>query len=81
MGRLVLSNGLGEAGADRVMVSLLRWHRALLIDVGDLVPHVELILRLARDNPSWGYTRIQDELRRLGHRVAAATISKVLRSL
>ena len=38
-----------------------------------------LVLRMASENPGWGYTRIQGAFRNLGHRVARTTISKILK--
>jgi len=70
--------------------TLLRWHRRLAAakwrqprppgraPVPDEL--VALIVRLARENTRWGVVRIQGELRRLGHRVAASTIRKILRA-
>lgn len=71
--------------------TLLAWHRRLLLWKWKQKPartgrpplSEELtapILRLAHENPTWGHTRIQGELSRLGHRVGAPTVRRVLRS-
>jgi hypothetical protein len=70
--------------------TLRRWHRALL--QGNRRRRARppgrpplaaatrsLILRLARENPRWGYVRIQGELLKLGISVSATTIATVLR--
>jgi transposase len=38
-----------------------------------------LVLRLVRENPSWGYRRVHEELLTLGVKVAASTVWAILR--
>jgi hypothetical protein len=69
--------------------TLLRWHRRLVArrwTYGDRRgrPPIgrefrELVLRLARGNPRWGYQRIGGELNGLGVAVSATTVKKILR--
>ncbi len=67
--------------------TVLDWHRRLVVRKwtyrgggprvdGELA---DLIARLANEKPTWGYVRIQGELRQLGHRVSRATIQRLLR--
>jgi hypothetical protein len=70
--------------------TLLRWHRRL---VGKrwTYPHRpgrpstiaatrKTILRLAAENPTWGYRRIHGELARLGITIAASTVWSILKN-
>lgn len=68
--------------------TLLRWHRQVLARYWTYPhrpgrPPVDpqlraLILRLARENPTWGHRRIQGELARLGYQIAPSTVWKIL---
>ena len=70
--------------------TLLRWHAQLVAHhwtyprrppgrppTAPALP--ALVLRMARENPRWGYRRIQGELVGLGHAVAASTVWKIMK--
>jgi len=71
--------------------TLMRWHRRLIalkwtygarerVGRPGLMKRIkELIVRMALENSSWGYCRIQGELKAVGHTVASTTIANVLK--
>src|SRR5258706_8113038 len=72
--------------------TVVGWHRNLLARRHAIVSRPKrpgrprtlrsipvLVLRLARENPSWGYRRLHGELLVLGVKVAASTVWEILR--
>src|SRR5258705_1467708 len=72
--------------------TILRWHRDLIARRHAAVSRPKrpgrprtlrsirvLVLRLARENPSWGYRRLHGELLVLGVKVAPSTVPEILR--
>jgi putative transposase len=72
--------------------TLLAWHRRLAAGKYDtstrrqpgrpkVVPSISRVaIRLARENPLWGYRRIHGELTKLGAAVAPSTVYEILRA-
>jgi transposase InsO family protein len=70
--------------------TLLRWHRQLIARKwtyagrsgrgGVLCEIRQLVVRMATENPTWGYTRIQGALKNVGHCVGRSTIRRILKA-
>jgi putative transposase len=70
--------------------TLLAWHRRLVARKWDFASRRgpgrpstaaairKLVIRIAADNPGCGHRRVQGELVRLGHRIAASTVWQIL---
>jgi transposase InsO family protein len=74
--------------------TLLRWHRRLVAEKWDYSGRREkkpgrpptseeitqLVLQIARENPSWGYDRIVGALANLGHQISDKTVGNILKA-
>ena len=71
--------------------TILRWHRRLIAQKWTYAPKIrgrpglaeeteDLIVRMARENSTWGYRRIQGALANLGHVLVHNTVRRVLKS-
>ncbi len=86
LGRRALAEVAGIVTPD----TILRWYRGLIAKKYDgsarrrqgrpMTPQdvAELVVRMARENPKWGYTRIRGALGNLGHEIARNTVKRIL---
>jgi transposase InsO family protein len=89
-GKALGRRSLSEFGSIVTPDTILRWHRELIArkydgsaargpgrpPVGNAIR--ALVVRMASENESWGYTRIVGELSKLGHRVSRSTVRRIL---
>ena len=86
LGRRVLDQLAGLVTPD----TILRWYRELIARNydgssrrghgrrGTIASLRDVIIQMARDNPSWGYTRLRGALGNLGHELGRNTIKRIL---
>ncbi len=88
-GKAIGRRALAEVASLVTPDTILRWHRQLIAQkwthkrrspgrprIMEVI--AELTVRMARENPRWGYTRIQGALQNVGHRVGRTTIGNIL---
>ncbi len=85
-GKAIGRRALAEVASLVTPDTILRWHRQLIAQKWThkrrspgrrriMKVIAELMVQMARENPRWGYTRIQGALQNLGHRVGRTTIA------
>ncbi len=89
-GKALGRKALAELASIATPDTILRWYRRLIAQKYDGSTNAavgrprkpneirELIVRMAKDNPGWGYTRIIGAMKNLGHDVGRMTVARVL---
>ena len=91
-GKILGRKRLEEVGTLFTPDTILRWHRMLVATKWDYSQRrksvgrprirqiiVDLILRFTKENPTWGYDRIQGALTNVGYHISDTTVGNVLK--
>jgi hypothetical protein len=90
-GKILGRKRLEEVGTLFTPDTILRWHRMLVAEKWDYSGRkksgrprirqviVDLILRFAKENPTWGYGRIQGALSNVGYHICDQTVGNVMK--
>ncbi len=93
-GKILGRKRLQEFGTLFTPDTILRWHRILVAKKWDYSDRtekkpgrpkirqviIELTLKMAKENPSWGFDRIQGELAKVGYPICDTTVSNILKA-
>jgi len=83
--------GLRDIATIATPDTLMRWHRQLIarkwtygrtsVNRRQVLAEIRrLVVRMAEENKTWGYTRIQGALKNVGHRVGRSTIRRIMKA-
>ncbi len=93
-GKILGRKALEQFGTLFTPDTILRWHRMLVAKKWDFSDRTEkkpgrprirqviidLTLKMAKENPTWGYDRIQGELAKVGYQISDTTVENILKS-